>query len=589
MKQPSRLAKTVPLFAGSLMTLLIVLLINRDFPNIGHDYRYFVSRMMDTNIHILLNGLSIQWYTPSFGGGLPAFPNPQNLEYSLVQWVSFFIGPWKAVLWSTAIISFTGYYYFYRLLDETLGLGWKTSTLGALFFLGNGFFIEHMIVGQLGYQLFPLSSIVLYILLDSRNRILPSSLVVAFLITATIHQAGFYLLVIFGISFIITFLILRLMRPALVDANRILRITVSGGSLALLMSASKIHAVFSLMQQFPRQVVDVFPVGLAQSFLGLVAQFFGVMTIAPIMIATGQDTDLLSGALSNITGAKYGIWETDMAISPVLLAFLFIELARWLMNIRNGSSGLKRPEPLILGLLLVSIWFLLELTFAKGLIFSFVKDLPILSSLHVNVRFASAFIIPLVVIGAFILERFFRERTQVGTFFILCFLSLSALSSYFLLSSGIHSREFQLPAVDKVQLLSPFRVTKISDIQDWDAFKEDASSFRIYEPLFGYDLENYAPEIHPGSVYEVDGEYFNMTNPVSLVFPELNSTYPFERIRVADRDKLEVFLQRGQPDWQIPRIQKVLNAFSLFSLVVCLGAMVSLTILDIRRKIRHSR
>lgn len=314
MKQPSRLAKTVPLFAGSLMTLLIVLLINRDFPNIGHDYRYFVSRMMDTNIHILLNGLSIQWYTPSFGGGLPAFPNPQNLEYSLVQWVSFFIGPWKAVLWSTAIISFTGYYYFYRLLDETLGLGWKTSTLGALFFLGNGFFIEHMIVGQLGYQLFPLSSIVLYILLDSRNRILPSSLVVAFLITATIHQAGFYLLVIFGISFIITFLILRLMRPALVDANRILRITVSGGSLALLMSASKIHAVFSLMQQFPRQVVDVFPVGLAQSFLGLVAQFFGVMTIAPIMIATGQDTDLLSGALSNITEQNTGsgkqIWRS---------------------------------------------------------------------------------------------------------------------------------------------------------------------------------------------------------------------------------------------------------------------------------------
>src|SRR5215216_7213206 len=100
-----RILPDIPYLFGAGITLIIVLLINRDYPLVGHDYRYFIPRLIDTNLHIQRNGLSIQWYTPSFGGGLPAFPNPQHLEYSLVQALTFLVNPWLALLLTTAIVS----------------------------------------------------------------------------------------------------------------------------------------------------------------------------------------------------------------------------------------------------------------------------------------------------------------------------------------------------------------------------------------------------------------------------------------------------------------------------------------------------
>src|SRR5215208_1909091 len=137
MKGQAFAQRMIPHLLGVGITLIIVLLVNRDYPFVGHDYRYFIPRLLDTNLHIRLNGLSIQWYTPSFGGGLPAFPNPQHLEYSFVQWFSFFMGPWPAILLTTAAVSLIGYVYFYKFLNEKLELDWKSSALGAIFFLGN--------------------------------------------------------------------------------------------------------------------------------------------------------------------------------------------------------------------------------------------------------------------------------------------------------------------------------------------------------------------------------------------------------------------------------------------------------------------
>ena len=51
------------------ITVLIITFLNLDYPFVGHDYSYLVPRLLDTDIHYKINGLSIQWYTPSFGGG----------------------------------------------------------------------------------------------------------------------------------------------------------------------------------------------------------------------------------------------------------------------------------------------------------------------------------------------------------------------------------------------------------------------------------------------------------------------------------------------------------------------------------------
>jgi hypothetical protein len=83
-----------------------------------------------------------------------------------------------------------------------------------------------------------------------------------------------------------------------------------------------------------------------------------------------------------------------------------------------------------------------------------------------------------------------------------------------------------------------------------------------------------------------------MTNPASLVFPEINDLYPFERIRFDEQEKLDVFLERGQPEWKIPAVQKLLNWISLLAAFFCGAVLSTISIIGIspalRRKEFHS-
>ena len=97
------MTRWLPFASGGISILTTLTLIARDYPFIGHDYRYFIPRLIDTDLHLRLNGPWIQWYTPSFGSGIPAFPNPQHLQYSLVQALTYISNPWIAVLATTAI------------------------------------------------------------------------------------------------------------------------------------------------------------------------------------------------------------------------------------------------------------------------------------------------------------------------------------------------------------------------------------------------------------------------------------------------------------------------------------------------------
>jgi hypothetical protein len=575
MRSEKLLQKIVPPVLGGGIIVILILLMNMDYPFVGHDYRYFIPRLIDTNLHLRLNGLSIQWYTPSFGGGLPAYPNPQHLEYSIVQWVSFFIGPWLAILVTTAGISFVGYYFFYRFLSEKLELDWKASTLGSLFFLGNGFFIEHMMVGHLGYQLFPLGAVILYTLFDEESKLLINVIIIAVVTAMIINQAGFYLIIILFLSFSITLPIIYLYRPQSVNWKHLAWKIVLSVVLSAALAGSKVYAVFSLMRHFPRQIFDTYNVGIIQAITGLVAQLLGVMTFIPVLMLTGQDTDLLSGGLSNITGAEYGIWEIDTGVSPLLIAFLLMWLARRFTSIQSTRTtafeSWRIPALILFG---VAVWVTIELTFAKGLIYSSIKDLPILGSLHVNVRFASVFILPLVVFGTIQINRFLPANAEIHYFFILCILAVAMVLPYFFLSSAIQSRDFKLFVNDKmIRPVKLFSITRISDIADWDVFTEYASSYRPYEPLFGYSLDTFTPQTHIGSVFEQNNGYFNMTNPASLVFPEINNSYPFERIKVSDSDKLKILIQHEQPGWYIPTAQKILNVLSLVSFIFCIGTL----------------
>ncbi len=245
-----------------------------------------------------------------------------------------------------------------------------------------------------------------------------------------------------------------------------------------------------------------------------------------------------------------------------------------------------RMYPLLL--LAAMVWIVLELTLAKGAFYSLSKQLPIFESLHVNARFTAAFILPLVIVGTFQANRFFSSGHSLRSFAILCILAGLSLLTYYSLNPDVHFRHLDVRTAgeiqDKLRAGNILPVRQISDVGDLDGFLQYSSVYRPYEALFGYSLETFTPEVQPGSVYEIENGYFNMTNPASLVFPGINDTRPFERISETDRDMLEIFLQRRQPAWLIPTYQRLLDTASVMSTAICLGLLGWLGILHIRSK-----
>ncbi|MEO7424023.1 MAG: hypothetical protein ABI036_02485, partial [Fibrobacteria bacterium] len=80
-----------------------------------------------------------------------------------------------------------------------------------------------------------------------------------------------------------------------------------------------------------------------------------------------------------------------------------------------------------------------------------------------------------------------------------------------------------------------------------------------YEPLFGYDLEDFVNETHPGPVEHREDGYFNMSNASALVFPESNGSRLFERIKVSDSLNMRLFVNHHQPEWKRPASQRGLD------------------------------
>lgn len=588
MKIVDRLHRCIPLLCGILTSTIILMLMNRDYPNVGHDYRYFIVRMIDTKLFLLLNGPAIQWYTPSFGGGLPAYPNPQHIQYSVVQFFSLLVNPWIAVLASTFIITLAGFMAFEHLLEKIIGLQWTSSTLGAIFFIGNGFFIEHMIVGHIAHQLFPLAAILLSAALSGHYTLLKGGAIIALILGMMIHQTGFYIILILGLSFLMLLPLIRLYHPDAFNSGLLLRKLAFGVCLAGVIASSKIYAVLSLMQLFPRVVNDHYSTGILQGLIGIVAQLLGAMFLAPFLLLARQDISLLSGSLSNVTGAYFGIWETDIGLSPVLTTLLLIWLARLIKIARRTPPAEIKVSAYVATwlVLLTGIWLTTELTLAKGLIYPYLKNLPILRSMHVNVRFAAAFVLPLVLVGVMEYERMTRAKLQQPWFLSTAGLALLLLFTYNLFPPDVHSRHYDLTRTlqtdSAIQHGERFPIDKVADIDEETVFLAHATNLLHYEPLFsdydrvkGYTLSDHVTiQVEPGPVTKTVGMYFNMTNPVSLVFPKQNGLQPFERIKISEEKELQTFVQRKQPSWKVPKIQAILNWISLFSLVLTIYLVV---------------
>ena len=302
------MTRWLPLASGSALTIIILAMMSRDYPLIGFDFKYFIPRLIDTALHLKQNGWAIQWYSPTFGGGLPAFPSPHHLQYSLAQALTVVFNPWWAILLSTAIVTLAGFSACVALCRRHLQLCTFSSTLCAIFFCGNGFYLERMIVGHLNYQLFPLTSCLLFLLLNRSLGVVINAAAVGLLVAAMVNNAGYHLILIVSMSICLTIAILEVMGLRL-PLRRVLISATIGIGWSLVICAVKVHAVLSLMQQFPREISDVNSFGVPHSLVGLVAQFSTVMVLTPLFWAARLNVADVPGALVDVMYGwpKFGV------------------------------------------------------------------------------------------------------------------------------------------------------------------------------------------------------------------------------------------------------------------------------------------
>ena len=568
----------------------LISFLNRAYPQIGHDYRLFMPYMIDSYLFQKINGLAIQWYTPSFVGGRPVYPNPQDLQYSLPQFLLWIVNPWIAILVSIMVFITIGFVATWYFLKRLLGLNTFASILGAVFFIANGFYFEHMAAGHVTFQAFPLFAVIAIIFTHPR---LPTwlgglflSLVITILLYSGIHNVPFFLLT--GILF---FPFLYLIRPALLDRKRIVSIALWGTIAAVLVCGSKISAIIYLMRFFPRYNQDNYTPNLLTGMVGMVQQLLGTMTLAPIYhVLQGKYTTDWVISLSKVTGTGYGYWELDASLSPALLLLLAGGAFAFLFRKPNLKAPINKKRLAAIACLVLATWLVIEFTLAKGFIYPYLRDLPILKSLNVNIRYICAFIFPLSVVGAVIFNNWtknWKSKTKLlAAFLLLDGFSLGCLWFYryvpkqYEVGAGFYQLDacdFQpiLDTYDKIHYAGEtFPIENVlPDANVWDVFQDRATNLTDPDNIYFKFLPGYRQALHAGSVYDINNGYYNMIDPTGYLFPEVNHTTMFARIPVADKDKLDAFVNRRQPDWKLPVLQVILDWIALISLIGECGLM----------------
>lgn len=577
---------SVPGLFLAVLVGLMIFIVGKYYPKVGHDYGFFIPRMLDTHLHHKVNGLGIQWYTPNFAAGTPAYPNPQYIQYSLPQFLMFVVNPWTALMLSLvtyAAIGFTGFYLFLR-----YEMGWirNASALGASFILANGFFVDHAIAGHVGFQGFPLLGAIFFLLFSKRINSLLAGILIGIIVAMIVNQAGFIILIIFGLSLLITLPVIYLLRADLLNLKFFIT-SLLGALSAVLLSISKISAVLAFMRFFPRLIEDDYGKTYSQGLIGLLKQLTAFNFVIPYHLFTDGKIEQIAVFLQKATGTDFGVWENNISLSPGLIILLILGAGFAIFRISRAKLHISISKGFAILLLGMALWLVTDMSLAQGWLFGLVKPLPVISSLHANIRYTAAFIFPLAILGASIFHEIFKDRKfgNQAMFVILVLSTLGMLRLYLVIPQDTYDRSYKISS----SLATYARLDKgwnpalqtVSDITDIETFELQSSNLVPQDPIFGYQGEYFKPQVIPGPIMQIRDRHYNMTNPASYVFPKENNLQPFEPFRENEKKDLELFINHKQPNLKISNWQRLANRVNLIAFIVTFLYLIFIVVKEI--------
>lgn len=544
---------------------------------IGDDYSYFLPLLLEGEYWRTVNGwFSIPWFSPAQCAGTPAFPNPQNMMFSLPQWLTAWFDPLLSVYLTflgMAALGFWGFYWFCR---RILKLGVPASLFGAVAFALNGLFIERMLVGHFTYQVFMLIPWMAGLLLGksddratSAGRVLLAGALWAYMLFAG-ALAVMPLVV-------LSLLLLGLWVGALQGAWRgfLVRFGLAG-MVALGLAASKVSAMLAYLFHFPR---DYYPLPGFTNIGDLLASLFRLLFFE---VSGGELSQLLGNAPRSFSTHDFAVGITVVPLILLLAASAVWVYRKGLSKERSAGVITARKALSWLPLSLVALLPIAVNLYHPGW-YSVLKATPFIKNSSNLFSWFGAYITLVLALAACAVQRLHRNEL------IQYLVAVLAISGIFLINAQADWSEYEHQRFPVGDILNAYTKLKSSGevpaitraaayvdgggrprpiLQGNTFFVFGASQILCYEPIFGYRQERFPfGPIRMGPVEEaLGGGVLNFKNPACFVYPTQNNCRPGDHFRTDERDKLRQFVQYRPFPFEVPYWQRLANGLSVASI-----------------------
>lgn len=542
------------LAAAFAMGALLTLALDFGWPRIGFDFQYFLPRILDVRLHQLQEGwLAVQWWTPSFGAGLPAFPNPQHTQFMLAQFLVPALGLWGAAMAQAALFNALGTALVFHVCHRRLGCDRQSALLAGVTFGTCGFMWEHALTGHMGFNVFPLVAVVP----EALHRQVPGIRGAALLALAAaviVFGGGYAVVIIYALTCLLVATILPLTHPADYVIRGMLGRLATGAFGAIAATAVKVAAASLFLARFPRLADYRFEGSAGWEAPSLLWQLFGrrgVLLLSRWLPFSGSEGNGIFGR------------GEDVGFGPVTLAILLGgAVVCW--HRRRGAPSLPRRWPSYFAAFL-AIWLVGEFALGKGLIWPWLKNLPLLRSLHENHRLAAAFSLPIALAVApcwRALRHGMRPATARAVFAVALIGTAASIECYFRARGSLWFGSYDATTVAAAgQRLNhggnpDFSITRVAPLADDAGFGNHASSWKPYEPIFGYGYggPEFRVRLSPGPVAPLPeaGGAWRFHDPRAFLAVVGAGREPFSLLPAAEGAALQALLTRRQPAWALP-------------------------------------
>lgn len=559
-----------------------ILLLNINYPLIGHDYSQVEARAISMLIYYNNNGLDVEWASPLFGGGLLSYANPNWHQYSPLYFLTLIMPFWYSYNILTLLFTIIGFLSIYILLKKDFKLNFISSLTGAVFFTCTGYYIFHIRVGHWTFIYHPLTALIIlllfsdYIFKNKVNyilRILLSSLILsAMIFGGAIHTIFFYTcFTLLGIAAIFFEFNLNFIKKCIS--------VIIAAILSFVLSCSKAMPMFVLSSKIDRGRLMLKDVPFYKIFEAIYYNFL----LPPLSFI-----ERLFSLDAFIEIDYRSLWEKDLSLPFIILPIIIIIVV---FNKKSIKLKIKNNKLKVI-LFLIWIYMFFDMYLDWGIIHSI---FPFLNKMNLHLRIASTTIIPIIIIFSCLINNYklFNKNKTV-----ILFLLINAYTIFFFIYR--HGHVFtHYEAYSNVNIITGIEVWKkiknsklnyvVSKISPESESKileqflgnniDLYSSQFPYEPIYGYGLETFKPK-EAGSVYKINSNYYNFTHPNSLLF--FNYDYPqFTGFSIEQKEDLDKFLSFKKVYWKLPKIFYIANNISLYSHIIIIFLILIICLFDI--------